>query len=61
MNENARGLGIGRSLIAACEDEARRLGLKQVKIGVLAGNTRAAEIYTRAGFTPYATELRKYL
>lgn len=61
VNENARGRGVGRALIAACEDEARRLGLKQIMIGVLAGNERAADIYARSGFSPYASELRKYL
>jgi GNAT superfamily N-acetyltransferase len=59
--EDARGRGVGQALIAACEDEARRLGLKQILLGVLDGNTRAREIYARAGFAPYALELRKYL
>jgi GNAT superfamily N-acetyltransferase len=61
VDEAARGRGVGRALIAACEDEARRLGLKQIMLGVLDGNTRARAIYDRAGFAPYALELRKYL
>jgi len=61
VNESARGLGVGRALIAACEDEARRLGLGQIMIGVLARNARAAGIYERAGYSPYTSELRKYL
>ncbi len=61
VNESARGLGVGQALIAACEDEARRLGLGHVMIGVLAQNKRAADIYVRAGYSPYALELRKYL
>jgi GNAT superfamily N-acetyltransferase len=56
-----RGAGAGRALIAACEDEARRLGLRQIMIGLLTENRRAAEIYARAGYGPYASELRKYL
>ena len=56
-----RGAGTGRALIAACEDEARRLGLRQIMIGLLTENRRAAEIYARAGYGPYASELRKYL
>jgi GNAT superfamily N-acetyltransferase len=61
VNEAARGTGVGRALIAACEDEARRQGLNQIKIGVLTKNTRAAKIYAEAGYGPYASELRKYL
>jgi len=54
-----RGQGVGQALIAACEDEARRLGLQRIMIGVLAGNRRAAEIYQRAGYAPYQLELAK--
>ncbi|HEV2650372.1 MAG TPA: GNAT family N-acetyltransferase [Rhizomicrobium sp.] len=61
VDEAARGRGVGQALIAACEDEARRLGLKQIMLGVLDGNTRARAIYAQAGFAPYALELRKYL
>jgi GNAT superfamily N-acetyltransferase len=61
VEESARSLGVGRALIAACEDEARKRGFKRIKIGVLAGNGRAAEIYTSAGYAPYSAELRKYL
>ncbi|MEI9990984.1 MAG: GNAT family N-acetyltransferase [Rhizomicrobium sp.] len=61
VEDGARGLGVGRALIEACEDEARRLGLSQIMIGLLTKNARAAEIYARAGYGPYASELRKYL
>ena len=61
VNEAARGLGVGQALIAACEEEARRLGLTQIMIGGLSGNTRAMDIYERAGYRPYTAELRKYL
>jgi len=61
VEAGARGSGAGRALIATCEDEARRLGLGQIMIGLLTQNRRAAEIYARAGYGPYASELRKYL
>jgi len=61
VNEEARGRGIGQALIAACEAEGRAKGLKLMMIGVLAGNRRTASIYAQAGYSPYATELRKYL
>jgi GNAT superfamily N-acetyltransferase len=61
VEEPFRGKGAGRALIAACEDEARRLGMKHVMLGVLAENRRSADIYRQAGFADYAVELRKYL
>ena len=61
VEESARGLGAGRALIAAREEEARRRGFARLKIGVLAGNRRAADIYARAGFSPYSAELEKEL
>jgi GNAT superfamily N-acetyltransferase len=59
--EAARGAGIGRALIAACEDWSRGQGIRILKIGVLPGNVRAARIYAEAGYAPYATRLRKYI
>ncbi len=59
--EAARGAGVGRLLIAACEDWARKQGLATVRIGVLAGNSRAIGVYARAGYEPYSLEVRKRL
>lgn len=61
VDEALRGQGVGQALIAACEDEARRLGLPHIKIGHLTANARAAAIYERAGYAPYTTERRKRL
>ena len=61
LGERGESLGVGRALIAACEDEAHRLGLGHIMLGVLTANKRAAEIYARAGYLPYASELRKHL
>jgi GNAT superfamily N-acetyltransferase len=61
VEERLRGRGIGRALMAACEAWARRRGLGVMMIGVLPGNTRADAIYRRAGYAPYALQLRKYL
>ncbi len=59
--EAVRGMGVGRALIAACEDWARARKLNVVQIGVLPGNVRAKATYERAGYGHYALQLRKYL
>jgi len=59
--EAQRGEGIGRALIAACEEWAKAKNFKTIQIGVLFGNARAAKIYREAGYSDYALELRKYL
>jgi len=61
VEEASRGHGIGRALIAACEEAARALKLKLIMIGVVADNSRARKTYEAAGFRNYAIELRKYL
>ena len=61
VDEAARGTGVGRALIAACEAWAKTRGIAVMQIGVLAQNTRADRIYRRAGYAPYAYQLRKYL
>ncbi len=42
--------GIGRALVAAAEDEARRRGCTLIGLGVADGNPRAAELYDRLGY-----------
>ena len=61
VEEKSRGLGVGQALIEACENEARRLGLGHVMIGLLTQSKRTMDIYTQAGYQPYTSELRKYL
>lgn len=57
--EAARGTGVGRALIAACEAWARAQGHSVMQIGVLPGNARARAIYERAGYSPYGLQLRR--
>jgi GNAT superfamily N-acetyltransferase len=59
--ERARGTGVGRALIEACEAHARASGLTVLMIGVLAKNARARAVYRAAGFAPYSEQLRKRL
>ena len=59
--ETARGAGVGRALIAACEDWARGRGLTSLRIGLLARNADALKVYERSGYAPYTLQVRKYL
>ncbi|HWA89399.1 MAG TPA: GNAT family N-acetyltransferase [Rhizomicrobium sp.] len=61
VEEGLRGTGLGRALIAACEEWARGQGLRFARIGVMAKNIRADAVYRRAGFEPYAIRLAKRL
>ena len=61
VDEKFRSLGIGQALIEACENEARRLGLGHIMIGALTRSRRTMDVYRRAGYSPYTSELRKYL
>jgi RimJ/RimL family protein N-acetyltransferase len=45
-----RGRGIGRRLLVAALEAARRCGLERVGLDVFAGNTRARRLYENCGF-----------
>jgi ribosomal protein S18 acetylase RimI-like enzyme len=55
VEPSSRGKGIGRALLAAAEDEARRRGLPYISLMVTEDNAAARAIYERAG---YVTERR---
>jgi GNAT superfamily N-acetyltransferase len=57
----ARGTGVGRALIEACEDWSKSRGHKALAISVLAHNHRAIRAYEGTGYAPYTVTLRKYL
>lgn len=44
------GVGIGRALLAWCEERAREEGAEGLFLEVRRDNTRARELYERAGF-----------
>ena len=58
---DARGKGVGRALMAACEGWSRGRDHKLLMVGVLAHNRRAIRSYEGAGFSPYTLLLRRYL
>ena len=48
-----RGRGIGRALLLAVEDEARRRGAVKVTLEVLSGNESAKALYVALGYGDY--------
>jgi ribosomal protein S18 acetylase RimI-like enzyme len=56
-----RGLGIGGQLLDAAESYAKSRSVKWLRIGVLAENNLARELYQSRGFRNYYIELEKDL
>ena len=48
--EEARGAGVGRALLRAVRDEARRRGARRLTLRVLGHNTPARKLYESEGF-----------
>lgn len=48
--EEARGAGVGRALLRAARDEARRQGARRLTLRVLGHNTPARALYESEGF-----------
>ena len=54
------GMGIGRALMEASVDCARRAGYAQLELEVVADNERALSLYRRTGFEEYGRNPRGY-
>ncbi|CAM5550048.1 hypothetical protein SVIOM74S_02801 [Streptomyces violarus] len=50
VSEEVRGRGVGRALVRAAVDEARRRGARRLTLRVLAHNTPARGLYEAEGF-----------
>ncbi|MFF7310958.1 GNAT family N-acetyltransferase [Streptomyces sp. NPDC008137] len=50
VGEHARGRGVGRALVRAAVDEARRRGARRLTLRVLAHNAPARGLYESEGF-----------
>jgi GNAT superfamily N-acetyltransferase len=61
VDQDWRGRGIGRLLLAAAERCTREKGLRRLVIGVMAGNVGAERLYAELGFAVYAKAMMKPL
>ncbi|MEI9939531.1 MAG: GNAT family N-acetyltransferase [Pseudomonadota bacterium] len=50
VEEDARGLGIGRALLAHVEQAASRAGLKEIRLHTAQSNLSALELFLKCGF-----------
>lgn len=50
VSEEVRGAGVGRALLRAVRDEARRRGARRLTLRVLGHNTPARKLYESEGF-----------
>ncbi len=55
----ARGQGIGKALLAACEQRARLVARDELCISVLAANTGAYRLYHQMGFADTRISMKK--
>ena len=54
------GLGIGRAMMEACIECARKIGYDQMELDVLAANEKAIRLYESAGFVEYGRNPRGF-
>jgi len=59
--EGRRGQGLGKALLRAAEEHARRCGAEELRIPVLSRNLHAKSLYASLGFSPYYEVLTKRL
>jgi ribosomal protein S18 acetylase RimI-like enzyme len=52
VSEAAEGQGVGRALMEAAEAWAHQRGFDRLTLNVFHGNSRARQLYERAGFEP---------
>ena len=50
VNDDARGTGLGRSLVEACFERASARGCRRIELDVNESNTSAIALYTSLGF-----------
>ena len=50
VSDDARGTGLGKALIEAAFERARKRGCKRIQLDVADDNSRALDVYRAAGF-----------
>jgi ribosomal protein S18 acetylase RimI-like enzyme len=58
LHPDCRGKGIGKRLLAATVEDARRVGLERIELNVYASNARAKRLYESMGFVVEGTRRR---
>jgi ribosomal protein S18 acetylase RimI-like enzyme len=61
VDEEHRGAGFGRALLAAAEEAVRARGLSAMELNVFSENRRAIQLYEAAGYTVVTQQMRKNL
>jgi ribosomal protein S18 acetylase RimI-like enzyme len=56
VSSKFQGLGIGKKLLNACINEARRRGAKLITLGSVSVLKAAVHLYAKAGFVKYKPE-----
>lgn len=54
------GLGIGRALMDACIECAKKAGYEQMELNVVSENSRAIDMYEKAGFVEFGRNPRGF-
>ena len=57
VDDQARGAGVGQSLLRAAREHLTELGIQVMKISIIAGNNGALRFYQREGAVNFATTL----
>lgn len=61
LDEEHRGRGLGRALLEALHDAARRLGATSMTLNVFGDNATAIRLYETSGYTVTAQQMRREL
>jgi ribosomal-protein-alanine acetyltransferase len=60
VSPEARGAGVGESLLAAAERHAKKRGRERLRLEVRAGNAAARRLYERRGYRVFGTKAGYY-
>ena len=61
VKATCRGQGIGKKLLETSEAFVKSAGVQRFKVGVLASNEPAVNLYTLSGFQPFLLDMEKMI